>query len=128
MCVFFSSDSHRAALAEAKWVVLCQDCESKLRDQGAALEARAAQLQFSVIQATKSATLGASLLICPDLHTSTVYPSRTTTLMASVDVSRMNTPPTSVWDPMHAPGVVFTADAHQYVYRDTGPKRLLKKW
>jgi hypothetical protein len=26
--------------------------------------------------------------------------------MASVDVSRMNMPPTSVWDSMHAPGVV----------------------
>jgi hypothetical protein len=52
---FFLSISHRAALAEAKWGVLCQDRENKLRHQVAALEARVAQLQFSAIQATKPA-------------------------------------------------------------------------
>jgi hypothetical protein len=108
MYVFFSfsSVSRRAALAEAEWVVLCQNRESKLRDQVAALEARVAQLQFSAIQATKSAALAASSPPRPDSRASTVYPSRTATPTASVDVSRTNTPPTSVWDSMHAPSVV----------------------
>ncbi len=108
MYVFFSfsSVSRRAALAEAKCVVLCQNRESKLRDQVAALEARVAQLQFSAIQATKSAALAASSPPRPDSRASTVYPSRTATPTASVDVSRTNTPPTSVWDSMHAPSVV----------------------
>ncbi len=42
MYIFFLSVSRHAALANAKWVVLCQDHESKLRDQVAALEARVA--------------------------------------------------------------------------------------
>jgi hypothetical protein len=53
---FFLSVSCCAAPAEAKWRVLCQDHESKLRHQIAALEAHIAQLQFSAIQATKLAT------------------------------------------------------------------------
>jgi hypothetical protein len=57
-------------------------------------EARVAQLQFSAIQATKSAALSASSPPRPDSRASTVYPSRT------------NTPPTSVYDSMHAPSVV----------------------
>ena len=53
--LFFLSVARHAALAKAKWGVLCQDRESKLHDQVAELEACVAQLQFSVIQTTESA-------------------------------------------------------------------------
>ncbi len=73
----FLSIARCAALAKAKWGVLCQDRESKLRDQVAELEAYIAQLQFSTIRTTKSAALAASLLPRPDSCASTVYPSHT---------------------------------------------------
>ena len=72
VCFFLSVSCH-AALAEAKWGVLCQDHESKLHHQVAVLEAHVAQLQFSTIQATKPAAL--SRLTCkysmsePHCHT-----------------------------------------------------------
>ncbi len=73
----FLSVTHHAVLAEAKWGVLCQDCESKLCNQVAELEACIVQLQFSVIRTTKLAALAASLPPCPDSRASTVYPSCT---------------------------------------------------
>jgi hypothetical protein len=82
-----------------------------LRDQVAALEARVAQLQVSdrsvVTRATRTAVAAVSSPPRPDSRASTVYPSRAATPTASVIDSRhgTNTPPTSVWDSMHAPSV-----------------------
>jgi hypothetical protein len=77
--LFFLSVARHAALAEAKWGVLCQDRESKLHDQVAELEACVAQLrlQFSAIQTTESAALAASLPPHPNSRASTVYLSHT---------------------------------------------------
>lgn len=95
---------------------LAKDRENKLRDQVAALEARVAQLQLrvndrSVVSRATSANRRAAAAVSspprPDSRASTIYPSRTATPTASVVDSRhgTNTPPTSVWDSMHAPSV-----------------------
>jgi hypothetical protein len=99
---------------------IVQDRENKLRDQVAALEARVAQLQQQVsnqsaapwatstnmaasIRTSTSSTVSSTVSPPPrpDSRASTIYPSRTATPTAS----RTNTPPTSVWDSIHAPGV-----------------------
>ena len=114
-------------LGEALMLLIVQDRENKLRDQVAALEARVAQLQLQVDDqsavhwATSTKKMAASILTTatsatavsspprPASRASTIYPSRATTPTASVVVvntrHHANTPPTSVWDSMHAPGV-----------------------
>jgi len=87
-----------------------------LRDQVSALEVRVARLQLQVndrsvvTRATSSNKMAATAVSSPprpDSRASTIYSSRATTPTASVIDSRhsTNTPPTSVWDSIHAPGV-----------------------
>jgi len=107
---------------------LAKDRENKLRDQAAVLEARVAQLQLQVndrsntraTSTNRTAAAAVSSPPRPDSRTSTIYPSRTVTPTAStiypsrtvtptasvVDSRhRTDTPPTSVWDSIHAPSV-----------------------
>lgn len=101
---------------------IVQDRENKLRDQVAALEARVSQqLQLNngsaahwaaktaasipTTYTSTSTTAASSPPPRPDSRASTIYPSRTATPTASLLDShyRASTPPTSVYDSMHAP-------------------------
>jgi len=95
---------------------LAKDRENKLRDQVAALEARVAQLQLQVKDksvVTRATSTNRTVVAAvsspprPDSRASTIYPSRSATPTASVVDThhRTNTPPTSVWDSIHAPSV-----------------------
>ncbi|KAH9991071.1 hypothetical protein BJV77DRAFT_1009835 [Russula vinacea] len=123
---------------------LAKDRENKLRDQVAALEARVAQLQVQVNYqsaapraSTKTAAsirtlTSATAVSSPprsDSRASTIYPSRSATPTAPVgDMrSRTNTPPTSVWDSMHAPGVSVSPGPGGWNQKQQGPAPVPRK-
>jgi len=76
---------------------LAKDRENKLRDQVAALVAQ--QLQANALRSSRASSTVVSSPPRPDSRTSILYPSRSATPTASVD---LRTNP-SVWDSMHAP-------------------------
>ncbi|EIW86254.1 hypothetical protein CONPUDRAFT_114402 [Coniophora puteana RWD-64-598 SS2] len=124
---------------------LAKDRESKLKDQVAGLEAQVAQLQAQLTKVsvvatnsrTKAAPNGAARYPSvnsrqspprPDSRASTVYGSRAGTPVgrpvstmngSSRAPSRADTPPTSVWDSMHAPGASIASS--QYVPSSAQP-------
>ena len=123
---------------------IIQDRENKLRDQVAALEARVAQLQVQVNYqsaapraSTKTAAsirtlTSATAVSSPprsDSRASTIYPSRSATPTATVgDMrSRTNTPPSSVWDSMHAPGVSVSPGSGGWNQKQQGPAPVPRK-
>jgi hypothetical protein len=123
---------------------IVQDRENKLRDQVAALEARVGQLQLQVnnqgVAPWASTKMAASIRTStsstavsspprPDSRASTIYPSRSATPTATVgDIrSRTNTPPTSVWDSIHAPGVSVSAGPGSWNQKQQGPAPVPRK-